>query len=171
MLYLLEPTLSLWQNRDADSRAVLEQARDDAGSDLSAMAWTPVQPRDNSERVLRLALIHGVACSRGIVVEGRMVDTLDLAERLTTAYRRTDRGHARTRAHQEAVDAWLGTSAETVERRAVAGHRVALQHAEDIRRAEASATRLLSGRLSPALCQHWTELGGADPGELCEGNG
>ena len=164
MLYLIEPTLTVLCNRDPGSPATLQQARTHARVDLAGLGWSPLSQHGDPQIILQLALIHGVACSRGIVVDGALVAALDRGQALRRDYRQGAQTRVRSPAHQHAVDKWLGISPSVARERRPVDHRIEAQRADDLRQPAAQASKLLSGDPSPALLQHWITLGGPEPG-------
>jgi len=163
VLYLLEPSLVVLCNRESGSAEALDQARADPHLDLADLRWDRVPQPVDGELLLTLALIHGTPCSRGIVIDGAMVGILDRGRLHSREYRKTEPGHARSAAHQHAVDEWLGIPPSLVLQRQAVADRIATQQAEDQRKAEAQASKLLAGALSTALLRHWITLGGPEP--------
>jgi hypothetical protein len=163
VLYLLEPSLSVLCNRDSGSTRTLDRARANPQVDLARLRWEAVPEPANREHLLTLALICGTPCSRGIVLDGALVGILDRGRPHTRDYRRSEPMPARTPAHQQAVDAWLGTPPRVVLERQGLADRNAAQHAVDQQKATAQAARLLAEPLSQALLRHWISLGGPKP--------
>lgn len=163
MLYLLEPSLTLLHNRDPGPSSILNNARADPEIDLGQLRWEPGPQPSSAQRLLRLALIHGIPCSRGIVVDGVLVGVLERSQAPVPGVRRPDPVRPRSQAHQVAVDAWLGTPRHVVVERQVNAARVAAEHADNQRRVEAQAAKLLGGELDPLLLDHWMALGGPEP--------
>lgn len=77
MMYLLEPSRAMWWSRQP-AALWLAQARVQ-GYDLAQIDdWTRAE-READDVTLRLALRHGVPCSRGLVVDGGIA-SLHLAQ-------------------------------------------------------------------------------------------
>lgn len=163
MLFLLDTTLTLLFSSDPEAPISLERARSRPDVDLGALDWRPSWYLGNPQHLLRLALTYGAPCSRGIVMDGRMVSALDRSEHARRDYHRQPRRPGRSPAHQQAVDTWLGTSPQTIRNREMVANRVASQHAQDVDRADAVLTKLLAGNPTRALLRHWATLGGREP--------
>jgi hypothetical protein len=163
VLYLLEPALTVLYNGDPGSGEILEHARGNPHVDLADLQWDLVPRPVNRELLLKVALLHGAPCSRGIVMDGALVGILDRCYPHSRDYRKTSPGHGRSPAHQQAVDQWLGTPADVVLQRQAIAKRIATQHADDQTKAEAQAARLLAGTPSQELLRHWVALGGSEP--------
>lgn len=68
MMYLLEPSRAMWWSRQP-AALWLAQAKTQ-GYDLAQIDdWTPAE-READDVTVRLALRHGVPCSRGLVLDG-----------------------------------------------------------------------------------------------------
>jgi hypothetical protein len=157
VLYLLEPTpsLAVLHNRLPGSAELLKHARADGDVDLARLDWVPGTHLGDVEVLLRLALIHGTACSRGLVIDGALVAVLDRGHQLTRGYRKIDRPGVRSPGHQRAVDRWLGIPPSVERRRRDMDQLIETQHASDLTNAMARASKLLAG--------HWIRVGGRSP--------
>jgi hypothetical protein len=166
VLYLLEPTpsLTVLHNRTPGSAEILKHARVDRDVDLARLDWEPGLHPVNVQILLRLALIHGTTCSRGLVVDGALVAALDRGHQLTRGYRKIDPPSVRRPDHQRAVDHWLGIPPSVVRRRREMAQLIETQHANDLTNAMARASKLLAGAPQPALLRHWESVGGRGPG-------
>jgi hypothetical protein len=165
VLYLLEPTpsLAVLHNRTPGSTGILKHARTDGDVDLACLDWEPGLHPADVQVLLRLALIHGTACTRGLVIDGALVAVLDRGHRLTRGYRKIEPPGVRTPDHQRAVDQWLGIPPSVGRRRRAMDQLIETQHANDLTTAMARASKLLARPLEPALLIHWTSLGGRGP--------
>jgi hypothetical protein len=167
VLYLLEPRpcLRVLHNRTPGSAEILRRARTDRDVDLARLDWEPGAHPADVEILLRLALIRGTACSRGLVIDGALVAVLDRGHQLTRGYRKTEPPSVRSPEHQRAVDQWLGIPPSVARRRAFDA-RIAARHANDLTHAVAQASKLLAGVPEPALLRHWIGVGGPEPGTM-----
>jgi len=165
VLYLLEPkpSLTVLHNRTPGSADILKHARTDRDVDLGRLDWEPGAHPADVEVLLRLALIHGTACSRGLVIDGALVAVLDRGHQLAGGYRRFAPPSVRSPDHQRAVDHWLGIPPSFARRRRAVDQQIAAQHANDRTNAMAHASKLLSGDPEPALLRHWIRVGGPEP--------
>ena len=165
MLYLLEPTpsLTVLHNRTPGSAEILKHANTDRDVDLACLDWEPGLHPADVQILLRLALIHGTACSRGLVIDGALVAVLDRGHRLTRGYRKIDPPSVRSPEHQGAVDQWLGIPPSVGRRRRAMDQLIETQHANDLANAMARASKLLAGAPAPALLRHWISVGGRGP--------
>lgn len=165
MLYLLEPTpsLTVLHNRTPGSADILKHAHTDRDVDLACLDWQPGLHPTDVQILLRLALIHGTACSRGLVIDGALVAVLDRGHQLTRGYRKIEPPSVRRPDHQRAVDHWLGIPPSVSRRRRAMDQLIETQHANDLTNAMARATKLLAGAPEPTLLRHWIRVGGRGP--------
>ena len=165
MLYLLEPTpsLTVLLNRTPGSTGLLKHARTHREVDLACLDWESGAHLADVKVLLRLALIHGIACSRGLVIDGALVAVLDRGRQLTRGYRKLEPPSVRSPDHQRAVDQWLGIPPSVGRRRLAMDQRLAAQHAHDLSNAMARASKLLAGAPEPELLRHWIGVGGRRP--------
>jgi hypothetical protein len=165
VLYLLEPTpsLTVLHNRTPGSAELLKHARTDRDVDLSCLDWEPGAHPADANVLLRLALVHGTICSRGLVIDGALVAILDRGHQLIRGYRQIEPPSVRSPEHQRAVDQWLGIPPSVQRRRRAIDQRIETQHANDLANATARASQLLSGVPEPALLRHWIRVGGHGP--------
>jgi hypothetical protein len=164
VLYLLEPSLTVLCNHDPGSAETLERAGTDPLVDLGELRWVLIEKPVDPLLLLKLALIRGTPCSRGMVVDAALFGIVERGQPNGGENRRSEPSASRSTAHQQAVDNWLGTPPNVVQQRQVAAERAAAQQAEDQRRAEARAHRLLDAPPSEALLRHWITLGGPETG-------
>jgi hypothetical protein len=166
VLYLLEPTpsLTVLHNRTPGSTGILEHARTDRDVDLACLDWEPGLHPADVQILLRLALIHGTACSRGLVIDGALVAVLDRGHQLSRGYRKIEPPSLRSPDHQRAVDQWLGIPPSVERRRRARDQLIETQNANDLTSAMARASKLLAGAPEPALLRHWLSVGGRGPG-------
>lgn len=165
MLYLLKPTpsLTVLHNRTPGSAEILKRARVDRDVALASLDWKPCLHPADGQILLRLALIHGTTCSRGLVIDGSLVATLDRGNQLTRGYRKIEPPRGRRPDHQRAVDHWLGIPPSVLRRRREVDQQIETQHANDLTNAMARASKLLAGAPQPELLRHWRSVGGRGP--------
>jgi hypothetical protein len=165
VLYLLEPTptLTVLYNRTPGSAGILEHARADRDVDLACLDWEPGLHPADVQILLRLALIHGTICSRGLVIDGALVAALDRGRQLTRGYRKIEPPSVRSPDHQRAVDTWLGIPPRVAQRRRAMDQLIETQHANDLTNAVARASKLLAGAPESELLRHWQSVGGCGP--------
>jgi hypothetical protein len=165
VLYLLEPTpsLTVLHNRTPGSAEILKHARTDRDVDLACLDWEAGAHPADVKILLQLALIHGTACSRGLVIDGALVAVLDRGHHLTRGYRKIEPPSVRSPDHQRAVDQWLGIPPSVGRRRRAMDQLIETQHANDFTHAMTRASKLLSGVPEPALLRHWLSVGGRQP--------
>jgi hypothetical protein len=151
VLYLLEPapSLTVLHNRTPGSAGILKHTHTDRDVDLACLDWQPGLHPADLQILLRLALIHGTACSRGLVIDGALVAVLDRGDQLTRGYRKIEPPSVRSPDHQRAVDHWLGIPPSVGRRRRAMDQLIEAQHANDLTNAMARATKLLAGAPEP----------------------
>lgn len=162
MYYLLTPPAQmLWIDLPTD--ALTEAARN--GTDLGALDWRDDTDKKVTPLVLRAALAHGVACSRGIAVEPYpILDVLgpDEARQLLA---KSQSNEPIRRAMDERTAAILeAMSGQRVEGWTKEGDRLAEKidaaMAKHVEEREEEAAEVLAAPIKPELEEHWRALGG-----------
>lgn len=170
MYFLVEPPALLrWTDLDAH---LIEKAAAEHSVDLGRLPWQPTETFSFGRDVLRCALAHGIACSRGIAVSahkviplGRPAELAELAAKVEVnrpKVHEMDVQAARTMEILNELETGQKIDAsEWVVRGDQLSAEITEMAQQSIAEAEAEAQEILNAPARPELVEHWRSLGGA----------
>lgn len=159
VLYRLRPPADLtWTDLSSSALELVHKH----GADLARLEWLPVEGREFSSDILRIALRHGTTdCSDGLVVDYQYL--LDLG--------RSDEIRLLQHQGQELQQQIRTQSGETMEQLMPGwtehgddlDRRVAESSERTAREADRELAAVLAAPIKPELVEHWRALGGQLP--------
>jgi len=155
VLYLLEPYASVKWN-DLPAGTTLDLARTH-NADLGVLDWDAAE-LPFTDDLLRLALIHGQPCSRGLVVDGGLVSTLRWGDHIRETHANLEHAQAAiSRSNHEFMESLIpGWTAHGEQ----LDQQIAEQSATSAQEADEKSAELLAADPSAHLTEHWQTLGG-----------
>jgi hypothetical protein len=149
MLYLIQPDRTMkWTNLP---RATLALAKGN-GADLGELAWVDVEEEHPIDDVVRVALRHGHACSRGLVLDAGYVLDLKRPNDLRIALAESKRARGVIAESDRLMESMAPGWTEHGQLLDEQMEAVMKQHIE---RADAERARLLVNPVVDHLLAHW----------------
>lgn len=170
MFYLLEPPARvLWTDLPT---SLLEKAVRQHGLDLGQIEWRTDTDKKLTPEILRAALAHGTACSRGIVVHPYVVLDVISPDQKRDMIERHRSMSPQIRAMDERAETQMKIMTEFETGKPVEGSLGWVESGErleadltkaledSLAEAEKEAAKILEKPVDPDLERHWLALGG-----------